>query len=810
MATEIIKSNKGQTSNPTPGKESIRLNEFLYLCMAHWQWFVISLVVCLGLAYLYIQRTAPKYSKSASILIKTDSNGAAISANAGMFEDLGIYNGNSSVNDEVVMLKSPDLMREVVRRLNLDIRYAIPGRFRDLDVYGSGLPVQVTLPDMPEDKTASFTITVQPNGDFTITDLVYNGKQAPAREIKGRVGVPVRTAIGNILVTPGKAFNNKEAVEMKVAKGTVKGAAGSLSGGLTVTQDEESYNIVGISMVNTHPERAEDVVRTLIAAYNDRWMKDKRDLADNSSKFIDERINLLQSELGDVDSDISAFKSANMVPDVGAAASMYMSQASQASMALKDLRNQEYMAKYLRNYLNNPENKNSLLPGNAGISSANVSTQISQYNTKILERNSLVAQSSVTNPLVTEMDQQIQAMRGALVASIDNELVSLNAQIRSTEGVTGQAQSKIASNPSQAKYLLSVERQQKVKETLYLYLLQKREENQLNQAFTSYNTRVIREADGSNAPISPNKSSVYLIAIAAGLLIPAGVIFGKEMSVHVVRGRKDLKGMKTPFAGELPLYGKKQKILRSPLKNQDPKPVVAVKENSRNAINEAFRVVRTNLEFMFGTNPNSKVIMTTSANPGSGKTFVAFNLAKSLSIKNKKVIAIDLDMRKSALSKYIGKPTPGISDYLAGKVNDINSIIHKVDGAPNMSIIPVGTVPPNPTELLFSDRLSALISDLRRHYDYIIVDCPPVEVVADSAIIAKYADNTIFVVRAGLLDLSMVQVIDEIYESGKYPKMSIVLNGTLNPRGRYGNRYGNPYSYGYGYGSSYHYAKDED
>ena len=220
-------------------------------------------------------------------------------------------------------------------------------------------------------------------------------------------------------------------------------------------------------------------------------------------------------------------------------------------------------------------------------------------------------------------------------------------------------------------------------------------------------------------------------------------------------------------------------------------------------------MVRTNLEFMFGGDPASRVIMLTSANPGSGKTFVTFNLAKALSIKNKRVVVVDLDMRKASLSKYVGKPTPGISDYLAGKVNDINSITRKVDDAPNMSIIPVGTVPPNPTELLFSDRLSALISDLRRHYDYVIIDCPPVEVVADSSIIAKYADNTLFVIRAGFLDISMLSVIDDIYESGKYPKMSLILNGTLNPKGRYANRYGNPYSYGYGYGSSYRYANDD-
>lgn len=798
---------KKTTSRPAD-KGQMKINEFLYLCMAHWQWFVISLVVCLGLAYIYLRTTTPTYNKTASIMIKTDTNGNSISQSAGMFEDLGLYQGNSTVNDEVALITSPDLMRDVVRRLSLDISYSRPGTFRPHVLYGSQLPVQVQLPDVPENSTASFHLNLDKDGEYEMSDIVLNGRAFEGKTVRGRIGIPQKTVLGTVTVLPGKAYNGKQPTELDVNKGTVKGTAAGFSGSLTATVEEDSWNIVEFSMTDTDPERAEDVIRTLIACYNDRWMQDKRDLADNSSKFIDERIRLLQNELGSVDNDISSFKSANLVPDVDAAASLYMSQASQASIALKDLRNQEYMAKYIRNYLRNSENKFNLLPTNSGLASPNLSAQISQYNAKILERQSLVSQSSASNPLVAELDQQIAAMRGALVASIDNETVALQAQIKSQEGVSGSAQSKIASNPRQAKYLLSVERQQKVKETLYLYLLQKREENQLNQAFTSYNTRIIREADGPDFPVAPVSKKVYLLAFAIGIILPMLIIFIKECSVHVVRGRKDIKGMKIPFAGELPLYGPKQRITHKVLRNNDPTPIVAVQPNSRNAINEAFRVVRTNLEFMFGNDAASRVVMLTSANAGSGKTFVTYNLAKSLAIKNKKVVVVDLDMRKSSLSKYIGSPSTGVADYLANRADDIQHIIKPVADCPNLSLIPVGTTPPNPTELLFSDRLNALISDLRRHYDYVFLDCPPVEVVADASIVAKYADNTIFVIRAGILDLSMIPVVDELYESGKYPNMSLILNGTLNPKGRYANRYGNPYSYGYGYGSSYRYSND--
>jgi capsular exopolysaccharide synthesis family protein len=803
MATQVIKKPQSQQQS---AKSSLRITEFLYVCVANWKWFLLSLVICLGIAFLYLKTTAPTYSKTASILIKTDKNDNPISSESAMFQDLGIYQGNSSVVDEMVLIKSPDIMREVVRRLNLETSYTVDGTFRTIGLYGSNLPVQVNMPELAADDYASFKLNLQPNGDFTISDMAKNGKSFGDKELKGRIGNTLKTPFGMLTVTPAEKYNVSETQTINVSRVPTKSAAAGYLGGLSVKADEDSWDIVNLAYVDTDPQRAEDILRAVIACYNDRWMKDKRDLADNSSKFIDERIQLLQSELGDVDNDISSFKSNNLVPDVDAAAGLYMSQATQASVALRDLRNQEYMVKYIRSYLRNSENNNKLLPTSSGISSANLSGQISQYNTKILERNSLVAQSSTTNPLVAEMDQQLTAMRGALVASLDNEMVAIQEQIRSQEGVSGTATSQIANNPKQAKYLLSVERQQKVKESLYLYLLQKREENQLNQAFTSYNTRIIREADGSNAPIAPNTQFAFLIAFAAGLVIPALIIFINEVSVHVVRGRKDIKDMKIPFAGELPIYGANQSISKRAIRKKGEDGVIAVKENSRNAINEAFRVVRTNIEFMIGNDPSSRVIMMTSANPGSGKTFIAYNLAKSFSIKNKRVIVVDLDMRKASLSKYAKDPSTGISDYLANRVNDIQSLIHQADDAPNLSVIPVGTIPPNPTELLFSDRLQALIADLRLHYDYIFLDCPPVEVVADASIVSKFADNTLFVIRAGLLDLSMVPVIEQLYEEGKYPSMSLILNGTLNPRGRYASRYGNPYSYGYGYGSSYRYG----
>ena len=472
------------------------------------------------------------------------------------------------------------------------------------------------------------------------------------------------------------------------------------------------------------------MLNTLIAVYNENWVKDKNQIAVSTSMFINDRLGVIEGELGNVDDDISSFKSEHLLPDVQAAASMYMAQANEAQAAIRGLNNQVYMARYIKSYLTNENNRFQLLPTNSGIESASLTAQLTEYNNKLLERNSLVAHSSTKNPLVREMDKSLNDMRSALITSIDNQMVALRAQIRSLEAIGGQATSQIASNPKQSKYLLSVERQQKVKESLYLYLLQKREENELSQAFTAYNTRIITKPGGSMIPTSPVKKNVLLVAFALGLLIPVVIIFMKENMNTVVRGRKDLENLTIPFVGEIPLgFHKKKKLSRQ---TQEQECAVVVKEKSRNVINEAFRVVRTNLEFMQNKGSDSHVIMITSANPGSGKTFISFNLATSFGIKGKRIIAIDLDLRKASLSQYAGRPKKGISDYLAGDVKDIKDVIVKPSEDAKIELVPVGTMPPNPTELLFSERLEQLITDLRAEYDYIFIDCPPVEIVADA------------------------------------------------------------------------------
>lgn len=785
----------------------VNLKQFLYLCLSNWQWFVISIIICLGLAFLYIMHAAPTYKRNALVMIRTNDDGNSMSANTAMLQDLGINNGNTPVENEIAIIGSPDLMREVVRRLNLNTSYSTREGIRTVDLYGSTLPVTVEMPDLPEQDYASFRLRLQSDGDFTITDLKRLKKKFDRAPIHGRLGVPVNTPLGRIIVNPAKGFDKMakgSEMTVNVSRTSVRSAATGYAKALKTTVDKKMDNVVELSLTGPSIEKTTDILNTLIAAYNDSWMMDKREMANSSSEFIDERIQVLQQELGDVDHDISRFKSNNMLPDVTAAAQLYMTQASKSEEDLRQLENQEYMLRYVRNSLRDTKNGYKPLPSSLGVINAPaLSQQLVQYNTRVSERNSLASQSSDNNPLLATMDAELDASRHALIATMDNEIAAVQEQIKTQHAMMGKARSQIASNPNQARYLLSVERQQKVKEELYLFLLQKREENQLNQALSSSNTRMIRTTDGPDDPVAPRKAVILLLAFVCGLAIPAGIIYLKEANVTVVRTRKDISGLSIPFAGELPYDGKAKKSFSSAGRHKEM-AVVAVKANSRNVINEAFRVIRTNLEFMRGRDTKPQVVMVTSAFPGSGKTYITFNLAKSFAIKGKKVLVIDMDLRKASLSKYGDDHKYGIADYLADRIRNINDVIQPVKDTTDMWLIPVGTLPPNPTELLVSNRLPELLDELRKHYDYIFIDCPPVEVVADSSIIGSVADSTLFIVRAGLFPLEMTDMLEKYYADNKFPNMSVILNGTIyDSKGvnSYRKGYGSSYGYGYTYGS---------
>lgn len=779
---------------------AVKISDIFFITLRKWPWILLSVLICVGIAVTYVLCTPPTYTRSASIVIKDDSKGKSLSSELDAFSDMGLVTSNSNIIDEVNKLKSRNVIKDVIKRLNLDVSYFKDGKFHDDLIYGPQLPIKVSFPGALESDHIYMTVDVMPDGKFSIIDLTRNGDDVKVAHDKSLpLGTAINSPAGKIIVEKTPYWQPGTDITIHIVKAPMKGVVTNFSRRLDVKQESDKGNTVSLMFTDRSTQRAEDFINGVINIYNEKWLENRNQICVSTSNFINERLGVIESELGNVDQDISTYQSAHLIPDVEQAASMYMNESQQATSQLLDLNNQLQMTRHLRNYLAASDSKEKLLPTNIGIENPSIEAQIKEYNEAMLMRNEYSANSSSTHPRVVELDSKLSGMRTAILATLDNQIISLDTRIRSLQASKNATTAQIAANPTQAKYLLSVERQQKVKESLYLFLLQKREENELSQAFTAYNTQIITSPDGEDMPTSPKTQQIILVAFLIGLVIPFGVTYLKEINNTKVRGKQDLEDIPVPLLGEIPLY--------KPKKGSEPeKNNIVVKPGKRNVINEAFRVLRTNVSFMSGKDQGCSVIMITSFNPGSGKSFISINLGISLAIKGKRVLIIDGDMRHGSTSSFIGSPKKGMSNYLVGETNDINSVIVKDTLADGLSVLPVGTIPPNPTELLESERFTNLIAKLREDYDYIFIDCPPVEMMADAQIIETVADRTIFIIRAGLLERSMLPELERMIEQKKFKNLSLVLNSTVANNHRYGYKYG----YGYGYGDYNHYNSDND
>ncbi len=787
-------------SKPKQADDFIRIQDLFYLCVNKWYWFVISLVITIGIAIIYLLTTPPVYTRSASLLIKEDSKGNSLGDAAGLMGDFDLFQTNTNVNNEIQSLQSPAVMLDVVKRLHLDINYHTDGGFYKKVLYGQDCPYTVNFNDLKDNESVAFTINSSQDGQILLTDFLREGEDVEG-ELTVALNETVDTPIGKLVV---KTANDTAIYNapIYVSRRGYQDATDDYASNLSVTLSDEKSTVINLSFKDVCIQRAEDVLNTVIAVYNENWIKDKNQIAVSTSAFISDRLGVIEQELGNVDENISSYKSEHLLPDVQAAASMYMAQSSETNAQILALNTQLSMARYIRNYLTNATSKNQLLPANSGIESPGIEQQIANYNTAQLRRNDLVANSSEKNPLVVDMDQSLENMRRAIITSIDNHITTLNTQLRSLRQSEQQTTARIAANPTQGKYLLSVERQQKVKEALYLFLLQKREENELSQAFTAYNTRVITPPSGSMIPTAPVKKNIALVAFALGILIPVVIIFIRENINTKVRGRKDLESLSVPFVGEIPQAesGKKKKTTHATKE-------IVIRQGKRDIVNEAFRVLRTNLEFILDVKEDkdrASVTLITSFNPGSGKTFLTMNTAATFAMKGKRVLVVDGDLRHGSASAYVGSPKKGLSDYLGKRENNCEDLVVEKENYPGLFVLPVGTIPPNPTELLAEPRLAELMEKMRSRFDYILIDCPPVDIVADTQIIEKLADRTVFIVRAGLLERDMLPKLQSDYEAKRFKNMALVLNGTIGGSNRYGYKYG--YRYGYKYGYQYGYG----
>lgn len=791
---------------------SINWQDIAGLCISKWYWFAISVVICLFFALAYLLRTSSVYTRSASVEIK-DTKGGSSNMMSDVFSDMGLFNTTNNVNNEVIAFQSPALMLDVVKRLHLDVTYQQSGTFHRKLLYGKDLPVSVNFLNIIDNVGGSFEMVVN-NNNVTLSDFQVDENEIAGGPIKFQLNDTVDSPLGKLTVKATPYFVSASTKEpIYVTRTGLYLTTDNYGNRLEVSLANKQATVINLSFSDISTQRAEEVLNTIINVYNENWIKDKNQIAVSTSNFINDRLGVIEQELGHVDSDISSFKTENMLPDAAAVTNIELQRSTEANKLTMEYNNQLSVARYIRNYIAGASaTSGQLLPANSGIENTNVESLITQYNTLQLQRNSLVENSSEQNPLVQDYDQQLRSLKSSILNTIDNLIVSLNTRVRSSQASQSAANARIAANPMQAKYLLSVERQQKVKEELYLYLLQKREENELSQAFTAYNTRIVTPPTGSLYPTAPKRNVILLSAILLGFCIPLALIILKELLNVTVRGRKDIEKLTIPYIGEIPqafeikrTFLERLGLKRTSLEDEgkDYHKAIVVKDKSRDVINEAFRVVRANLEFMLGKDTDNKIIMSTSMNSGSGKTFLTMNMAVSLGIKGKRVIIVDLDLRQASISRYVDSPHHGVSDYLGGVVDEYNSLIVKGKVHEMVDMLPVGVLPPNPAELLYSDRLQTMLNELRQAYDYVFIDCPPVEIVADAAIINESADMTMFAIRAGLMIRDMLPEVQKFYNSKKYKNMALILNGTENSYGKhYGYRYG--YSYGYGHYGSYH------
>ncbi len=775
---------------------SVNLTEFFKQCLDKWYLFVISVAVCLGIGAYHVMRTAPVYQRAALIQIRDDKHGAPLNNDfANTFADFGMFSSSADIFNELVAIKSPRLLSKVVENLDLNVSYTTKSGLKTIPVYGKALPFVAEFID-GDTAPLAMTINIADNDTIaTLTDFVAGGTELEGTAQFHTVARDtVDTPVGRVVMKPNARFLGQISnSSIRASYRTVRTATDILAASLTSGLADDHATVIKLTYTDLSPERAEDILNNLIEVYNQSWVDDRNQMARATSRFINQRLVSLESELSDVDSDISSFKSENLLPNVDEASSLYLQQATKASNELMELNNKLSMAKYIHDYLDNPSHSTSLMPANSGTGAAAIDEQINEYNRLMIERNNLASSSSENHPRVRQYDVSLEEMRSAVLRAIDNQIVALNTSISGLQRSQASATARIAANPTQAKYLMSIGRQQKVKESLYLYLLQKREENELGQTFAPYNTRLLQEAQGSYAPIAPRKAMIMFMALIIGLIIPMALLYLREMLNTKVRSRRDIESLPIPFLGEIPHDGKNSRFR----KNKDVVKGILVAHGKSDSINEAFRMLRSNLEFMNRDGESgSRVIMVTSAIPGSGKTFVSMNLAATLALKDKRVLLIDLDMRRHAMSNQLAESArQGVSSFLAGNSTDPSVLIsHDIDGYTNLDFMAAGAVPPNPAELVGSSRMTDLIDYARSHYDVVIIDCPPTEAVEDARAVTGLTDMTLYIVRVGRLDRSFLPEIEKMYREKRYSRMGMILNGTPTS-GAFAYHYGYNYSY---------------
>lgn len=778
---------KKQETSTIEEEEFFSLKDFFMLCVRNWVWFVGAVIIFIGLGAFYIARQEPRYKRTCSVLIQNQEQGASASI-ASAFAQMGLVANNTKVNNELIGLTSPAVMDEVVERLHLNINVAEKGTFHPTTLYGTTNPVTPTFIDLGTTGSGGFSAELQPNGTVRLYKFwksTPDGIDKLDGEATGRLGMDIiKTPLGRVtlLRNPGFTGRLKKEMQLDIWQNSQQSTAETYTGRLKGDLTDRDADVIDLTIEDVSIQRAVDVLNTVIQVYNERWIEDKNKLGLATNDFIKKRLIAIEQDLNLVDSDISAFQSEHRVLDMKTTAEQTVRQGMEIDQKIMEQSNELAMARYVKEYMQQPDNRYSVIPANLGLKDIDVSA-MAQYNNIALARENLIDNSGPNNPLVKDYEVQLQGYRNAIMKSLNARIGVLQSGLSSINAAKGKTEAELAAAPQEAKYLLSIGRQQKVKEELYLFLLQKLEENELSKTFTAYQTRIITPPYGSMKPVAPKKALILAVCFVLGIAVPGVIIYVIEATNTKIRSRRDLEDLVVPFAGEIPQVGSRHRLAnlfktRKARKKESEKPRIVVGEGRRDIPNEAFRVVRSNLDFMLSQHPGGSVLAVTSFNPGSGKSFIVYNLGLSFALKGRKVLVIDGDLRHGSLSTYIDSPKKGLSLFLPGKLKNWHDVVYHSPHSPLLDVMPIGHRPPNPAELLDVPNLPHLIREARAEYDVILIDCPPINIVVDTHIITKYVDRTIFVLRAGLLDKSALAELTELYNEQKIKHISVMLNGT--------------------------------
>lgn len=751
--------------------EIINLKELFLKYLKKWRWFVVSVAVCFVVAAYYILSTNNSFLVETSVLIRSEDDRNRFSEMA-IIQSMGLGDIKKDVEDEMNILGSKTLISNVIRDLDISTEYFVKSRLKYIDTYPD-IPLKLTVTNSKDTLQNQYLELTVSGSENNYTVKVQLGEIKETYLVKD-LSKAFKTIGGDIKLTPGKSFN--KLLTYKIKSYPLSSLTNAYSKSISINTINKKTNAVRISLTSSNPLKAQAVLNKLVELYNLDAVIDKNIIASNTKEFVEKRLELLKSELLDVEIGVETYKKQNNMTDLSSQAELFMRTTGEYNKELSKIETQLNLIEYIDKHVKDNENKYSLIPANLGIQDGPLQSLIQNYNEALLQRLKVSRTSNNMNPLISQLEEQIGALRGSIIASLSSVKDGLKISKRELKLKENQFTGKIKQIPTQEREYIDIKRQQEIKNDLYVFLLQKREENALTLASTVPSAKTLDKAFVNEVPVGPKKPVIMLIALVIGLLIPIAVIYIIDLFDQTIKNKKELQRLtKVPFVGSI-----------SNFKNPE---YMVVGEGKSTPIAEMFRLIRTNLQFMLSGKP-SHVILITSTGSGEGKSFTAMNLAMSFALTNKKVILLGLDIRKPKLGEYLKiNSASGITHYLSNDNLQANEIIIRSVMHNNLDVILAGPVPPNPTELLMCYRLDELIEELREKYDYIIVDSAPLGIVSDTYLLNRFSDNTLYICRQDYTPREATELINEVYQKGNLNGMGIILNGVDKDN-----------NYGYGYG----------